>query len=209
MPVPASINDLSTTAGNNSPAGSESPTTTDDYLRALAAFIAALRDANISQASSVTALQTGKQPLDATLTALAGLATGADRLPYFTGLDAASQTPITSFARTLLDDADEAAARGTLGISVADGGLGYGQTWQDVTASRAIGVTYTNTDNKPRYVAMQIVGNCGKITVNGVVIFPAYSADSGNVNSRSFIVPPGETYSISGGNTPTAWSELK
>ncbi len=42
MPVPASINDLSTTAGNNSPAGSESPTTTDDYLRALSAFIAQL-----------------------------------------------------------------------------------------------------------------------------------------------------------------------
>lgn len=42
MPVPASINDLSTTAGNNSPGGSESPTTTDDYLRALSAFIAQL-----------------------------------------------------------------------------------------------------------------------------------------------------------------------
>lgn len=57
MPVPASINDLSTTAGNNSPAGSESPTTTDDYLRTLSAFIALLRD--------------NRQPLDPVLTALA------------------------------------------------------------------------------------------------------------------------------------------
>lgn len=44
MPVPASINDLSTTASSNSPPGSESPATIDDYLRAHASFIARLRD---------------------------------------------------------------------------------------------------------------------------------------------------------------------
>lgn len=44
MPVPGSINDLSTSAGSNFPAGSESPATIDDYLRTYAAFIAILRD---------------------------------------------------------------------------------------------------------------------------------------------------------------------
>ncbi|WP_343577935.1 hypothetical protein [Pseudomonas sp.] len=44
MPVPSSINDLSTTPGSNSPAGSESPGLIDDYLRTQAAFIAQLRD---------------------------------------------------------------------------------------------------------------------------------------------------------------------
>ena len=44
MPVPASITDLSTTPASNSPAGSESPTTLDEYLRTQAAFIAQLRD---------------------------------------------------------------------------------------------------------------------------------------------------------------------
>jgi hypothetical protein len=44
MPIPASINDLSTTAGSNSPAGSESPSLIDDYLRTYASFIALLRD---------------------------------------------------------------------------------------------------------------------------------------------------------------------
>lgn len=44
MPVPSAITDLSQTAGSNSPPGSESPTTTDDYLRAHASFIALLRD---------------------------------------------------------------------------------------------------------------------------------------------------------------------
>jgi hypothetical protein len=45
MPVPASINDLSTVAGGNSPDGaSESPKLGDDYLRALSSFLAQLRD---------------------------------------------------------------------------------------------------------------------------------------------------------------------
>lgn len=44
MPIPASINDLSTTAGSNSPAGSESPSLIDDYLRTYASYIAQLRD---------------------------------------------------------------------------------------------------------------------------------------------------------------------
>lgn len=44
MPVPASIADLSITPGANSPPGSESPSSLDDYQRAHAAFIAQLRD---------------------------------------------------------------------------------------------------------------------------------------------------------------------
>jgi hypothetical protein len=39
MPVPSSIADLSTTPASNSPAGSETPSSVDDYLRAQAAFI--------------------------------------------------------------------------------------------------------------------------------------------------------------------------
>lgn len=44
MPVPSSISDISQTAASNDPAGSESPNTTDDYLRTYASFIAQLRD---------------------------------------------------------------------------------------------------------------------------------------------------------------------
>jgi hypothetical protein len=44
MPVPSSINDLSTTAGSNYPAGTETPTEGDNYIRALSSFIAQLRD---------------------------------------------------------------------------------------------------------------------------------------------------------------------
>lgn len=46
MPVPTSLNDLSTTPASNYPAGSESPSVLDDTLRAHAALIATLRDLN-------------------------------------------------------------------------------------------------------------------------------------------------------------------
>nr|WP_139735167.1 tail fiber protein [Escherichia coli] len=47
-------------------------------------------------------LANGKQPADATLTALAGLATAADRLPYFTGADRAALTTLTAIGRAII-----------------------------------------------------------------------------------------------------------
>jgi hypothetical protein len=59
---------------------------------------------------------TDAQPLDATLTALAGVTTAADRLIYATGADTFTVTTFTSFGRSLVDDADAAAGRTTLGL---------------------------------------------------------------------------------------------
>ena len=55
MPVPSSITDLSTTAGSNSPSGSESPITADDYLRTISAFVATLRDGKGQSAEATVA----------------------------------------------------------------------------------------------------------------------------------------------------------
>jgi hypothetical protein len=86
------------------------------------------------------------QPLEATLTALAAVATAADKLIYATGSDTFATTDLSAFGRTLIDDANAAAARTTLGAAsepAATGGATSGKltlgnftlAWKDVTAS--------------------------------------------------------------------------
>lgn len=67
-------------------------------------------------ATSITAMIGGKQPLDATLTAISGLTTVANQMPYSTGADSFAMTALTPFARTLLDDGDAATMMATLGM---------------------------------------------------------------------------------------------
>ncbi|RYF30740.1 MAG: hypothetical protein EOO23_04425 [Comamonadaceae bacterium] len=58
MPVPSTLADLNVTPGLNSPPGSESPTTADDYLRTLSAFIAQQRDQIATLQTDSAALKT-------------------------------------------------------------------------------------------------------------------------------------------------------
>lgn len=67
------------------------------------------------------------QALDATLTALARLATGANKLPYFTGTDTAALTNLTSVGRDII-------GKGTIADILTYLGLGEG--------SPAIGVPF-------------------------------------------------------------------
>ena len=77
---------------------------------------------NTTQLATTAFVQTGlsdRQPLDATLTALAGVTTAANQLIYATGSDVFATTSLTTFGRSLIDDADAATARTTLGLGTA------------------------------------------------------------------------------------------
>lgn len=90
------------------------------------------------------------------------------------------------------------------GNFLAQRGIGYGQTWQDVTASRASGVTYTNTTGRSISVSMYINASTldiriATLTVGGVVVarLDRQSADGSSDGTLTAIVPPGVTYAIS------------
>ncbi|MFA8200202.1 tail fiber protein, partial [Escherichia coli] len=67
-------------------------------------------------ATTMTKALAGKQPKDATLTALAGLATAADKFPYFTGNDVASLATLTKVGRDILAKSTVAAVIEYLGL---------------------------------------------------------------------------------------------
>ncbi len=67
-------------------------------------------------ATTMTNALAGKQPKDATLTALAGLATSADKFPYFTGNDVASLATLTKVGRDILAKSTVAAVIEYLGL---------------------------------------------------------------------------------------------
>ncbi|HDT2074787.1 phage tail protein [Enterobacter sp. CPE_E1241] len=69
------------------------------------------------------------QGLDATLTSLAGLATGANKLPYFTGADTAAQTDLTSVGRDIIGQSSIANLLTYLGLGAGAPAIGIPFFW--------------------------------------------------------------------------------
>lgn len=80
--------------------------------------------------------------------------------------------------------------------------LGYGQTWQDVSATRAVGTTYYNTSGKP-IVVVYVSTAAVTVTINigGVSIASMYAP-------TTFVVPASQSYSITS-STLQKWAELR
>lgn len=73
-------------------------------------------DAATARTNLGLTIGTNVQAYDAGLQSISGLVTAADRMIYTTASDTYAVTTLTSYARTLLDDADAATARTTLGL---------------------------------------------------------------------------------------------
>lgn len=98
---------------------------------------------------------------------------------------------------------------------IAMNALGYGQSWQNVTASRARDVIYTNTTGRTIVVSISIGHNSLSTRVDASVggVLVAYGlSDASKVHQLIFEVPAGSTYyisTISGSPSVQNWSELR
>ena len=91
--------------------------------------------------------------------------------------------------------------------------FGVGQTVQDVTASRALGTTYTNSTGKPVLISVTVAGandfGTTTLTVSGVAAARvSNSSQYGQTKNICYVIPPSSTYSVVG-SPIILWTELR
>ena len=97
--------------------------------------------------------------------------------------------------------------------------IGVGQTWTDVSASRASGVIYTNSTGRP--ITVSVAAGAATFSyvyayVDGLLVARQQSRDSATTTSQGggfFIVPAGSTYEVdldaNGSTAVGLWVELR
>jgi hypothetical protein len=107
-------------------------------------------DASAQRTTLGLAIGTNVQAYDPGLTSIAGLTTTADRMIYTTASDVYAVTTLTAAGRAILDDADAAAQRTTLGLAIGTNVQAYDPGLQSIaglttTADRMIYTTASDT----------------------------------------------------------------
>lgn len=115
----------------------------------------------------------------------------------------------------VLDDGNLAALVAKIDAALKTVGVGgTAQTIQNVTGSRAIGATYTNTTGRPIVVNMSCLSSSTNQTVtlriNGLDFVGSSQTGVGLSLAGVFLVPVGATYVAPAGNPPiSSWTEIR
>lgn len=138
-----------------------------------------------------------------------------------------SNTAANNFTIRTLDDGSLRVSRGNAGAEISDvlvinasGNfstapvLGVGQTWQNVTSSRAVDTTYTNTTGRAIEVMVGFIATSSSsvtVVLNGLPRIGNSSTGMGGDDycGLSFIVPAGSTYRIETTSGTLTWLELR
>jgi len=95
--------------------------------------------------------------------------------------------------------------------TTASNALGYNQTWQDVSASRAAGTTYTNSTGRPIFISVRLARDDGTLTltVDGLLIGATGTTAGPQNYTLTAIIPAGSTYSVTISGPTLYWYELR
>ena len=124
-------------------------------------------------ATSASAARTalGVQAYDAALTSIAALGTAADKMLYSTGVDTFAETDLTAAGRALLDDADAAAQRTTLGLGTS----AVAALIDDDTMATATATNIASAESTKSYVDASLIPTPGDV---GSYVWAYYTTNS-------------------------------
>lgn len=132
------------------------------------------------------------------------------------GLDSAtaSKKGVVQLNDTLTSTSAALALTAAQGKALNDKMMGVSQTWQDVTASRVAGTTYTNSTARPIMVTVTVLAVTGtdnhNLYVGNVIVSGSQDQQAGDYTPYSTIVPAGATYRMTvEAGTISRWVELR